>query len=413
MPLPTNRAWLLCILLSVATALSFLDRQVLSVLAPQITSEFGMSNTVYSRVLFAFVLSYTVMATLGGRLIDALGTRLGIALAVGFWSLASAMHAFVTGAWSLAIARFGLGVGEGPCFPAAIKGAVEWVPAKHRAFAIGLAISGSAFGAVVAPPVAAWLAGWIGWRGAFLAVSALGVPWLIAFQLTFRGLPQTQTQTVHRHDVSFRDLFARPEVRRFVASRFIIDPVFYFYMFWIPQYLSQERGMSVMQIGSLAWIPFLVLGITHIVAGRASDALVACGWTTRRARLTLMLAGALVTPVSCLVVAARTPVFAIALMGVYMLAHGFWIGNLNALVGDTVSSDEVATTMGLCGTFGGISGMLTSLGIGWIVDHFSFTPVFAMAALLYPFAWLVVVTGRKTPAAGFGEPSRQQLRSAP
>src|SRR5512136_1101610 len=150
--IPPRRAWILCTLLFLATALSFLDRQVLSVLAPQITAEFGMSNSVYSKVIFAFVLSYTVMFTLGGRLMDALGTKLGLALSVGLWSLASAAHALARGPWSLGIARFFLGVGEGACFPAATKGAVEWMPPERRAFAVGFANGGSAFGAVLAPP---------------------------------------------------------------------------------------------------------------------------------------------------------------------------------------------------------------------------------------------------------------------
>ncbi len=135
--IPSSRAWVLCGLLFFATALSFLDRQVLSVLAPQITAEFGMSNSVYARVVFAFVLSYTVMFALGGRLMDALGTRLGLALSVGLWSLASAAHSLASGPWSLGAARFFLGVGEGACFPAATTGTVEWTDPGRRSFAVG------------------------------------------------------------------------------------------------------------------------------------------------------------------------------------------------------------------------------------------------------------------------------------
>jgi ACS family hexuronate transporter-like MFS transporter len=389
-----RRAWLLCGLLFFATALSFLDRQVLSVLAPQLTAEFGMTNAVYSRVVTAFVLSYTVMFALGGRLMDILGTRLGLGLSVGVWSLASAAHALTTGAWTLGAARFALGVGEGACFPAATKGAVEWMRPDKRALAVGLANGGSAFGAVIAPPLTVWWTGAFGWRGAFVATALLGLIWLIAWQSAFRGVAPTPAP-VKRPNAGFRSLLARADVRRLMIARFFFDPVFYLYMFWIPQYLSQERGLSLTQIGNLTWIPFFALGVTNIAAGRVSDVLVKRGWEPRRARLAMMLFAALLTPASWLASLAGTAGVAIMLMSVLMFAHGIWIANFITLIGDTVSSDEVGTAVGLTGTAGGIAGMLSSLAVGPVVDHFSFTPVFTASALLYPTAWLILATVRR------------------
>ena len=175
-----GRAWILCLLLFFSAALCFLDRQVLSVLAPKITAEFGMSNTAYSRVVFAFVLSYTIMLALGGRLMDRLGTRRGLGLAVAFWSLASAAHALVTGPWTLGLARFALGLGEGPAIPGAIKGAIEWMDARRRGIAVGIVSSGAALGSVLAPPLTVAAEGWVGWRGAFAATTILNAVWLIA-----------------------------------------------------------------------------------------------------------------------------------------------------------------------------------------------------------------------------------------
>ncbi|RPI27689.1 MAG: MFS transporter [Acidobacteria bacterium] len=389
--IPPTRAWPLCFLLFLATALSLLDRQVLSVLAPSITSEFGMSNTTYSRIVFAFVLSYTVMFGLGGRLMDLLGTKRGLALSLGIWSVASAAHSFATGAWSLATARFFLGVGEGACFPAATKGAVEWSRPERRAFAVGLANGGSAFGAVVAPPLCAWWAGAFGWRGAFVGTAVLGLIWLVAWQLAFRGLPAFEAKA-RRPRASFSALLARPEVRRLLLARFCFDPVFYFYMFWIPQYLARQRGLSLGEIGSLFWIPFFVLGVTNIAAGRASDMLVARGWPVRRARLAAMLAAALLTPASGLASAAGSAGLAIALMSVLMLAHGIWIANFVTLIGDTVKPEEVGTAVGMTGTAGGIAGMLSNLVVGPVIDHYSFTPVFVVSALVYPAAWLILAS---------------------
>jgi ACS family hexuronate transporter-like MFS transporter len=395
--LPAVRAWLLCCLLFFATALSFLDRQVLSVLAPTLSAEFGMSNTVYARVVFAFVLSYTVMFALGGRLMDALGTRLGLTLSVALWSAASAAHAFAAGPWSLGVARFFLGAGEGACFPAATKGAVEWMPPERRALAVGLANGGSAFGAVLAPPLTAWWATTFGWRGAFAATALLGLLWLVGWQMAFRGLSTGRPPPVGGRRVSFRGLLARPPVRRFLAARFFFDPVFYFYMFWIPQYLARERGMSLAEIGALTWIPFFALGVTNIAAGRVSDLLVERGWTPRRARLTLMFVAALLTPASWLAALAGTPTLAIALMSLLMFAHGIWIANFITLIGDTVAPGEVGTAVGLTGTSGGIAGLLSSLVVGPVVDHYSFGPVFLVSALLYPAAWLILAAGRREP----------------
>ena len=352
--MPPHRAWILCTLLFFATALSFLDRQVLSVLAPELTREFGMSNAVYSRVVFAFVLSYTVMFALGGRLMDAVGTRVGLALSVGLWSLASAAHALARGPWVLGISRFFLGVGEGPCFPAATKGAVEWMPAQQRALAVGFANGGSAFGAVLRrrsrsggrgysagagrlSPRRCWgCCGW--WRGNWRSAA-------------FRGRRSRLRPSAAR---ASRRLLARAEVRRFMLARFFFDPVFYFYMFWIPQYLSRERGLSLSEIGNLTWIPFFALGVTNIAAGRVSDLLVKRGYAPRRAHVTNAGGGA----ADARVLAGFdgfTARAAIALMSVLMFAHGIWIANYITLIGDTVDSVEVGTTVGLTGTCGGIA----------------------------------------------------------
>ena len=385
------RAWVLCGLLFFAAALCFLDRQVLSVLAPQIIAEFGMTNTSYSRVVFAFVLSYTIMLVLGGRVMDVLGTRSGLALSVGFWSVASAAHAFLVGPLSLGAARFFLGAGEGPAIPGAIKGAVEWMDPKRRGIAIGIATSGASLGSMIAPPLVVWAASHVGWRGAFAATAALGAFWLIGWMLAFRGVPAlTPSPAANASTSGWRALLARREVRRLLAARFCFDPVYYFYMFWIPQYLSRERGMSLAAIGALTWIPFLALEVANLGAGQVSDMCVARGWPQRRARMTLMLVAALLTPASFFVVLAGTPAFAIALMGVLMFAHGVWITNFMTLIGDTVEPRDVATTVGLTGFFGGIAGMLSNLVIGPVVDHYSFTPIFLVSGVVYPLAWLIL-----------------------
>ncbi len=389
-----GRRWLLCWLLFAASALSFLDRQVLSVLAPTLTRELSMSNTEYARVVFAFVLSYTVMFTLGGSVLDRIGVRLGMALAVGVWSLASAAHALVASALGLGAARFLLGFGEGACFPGATKGATEWFPVEKRVLALGIANGGSALGAVLAPPLTAAIAATFGWRGAFLATGLFGLIWLAVWLALFRPAHDTPP-SVDVERVGIGTLLGDRRVRFVLVARFFFDPVFYFYMFWIPQYLSRERQFSLAEIGAWYWIPFLVLGVSNIFAGHVSDCLVRRGWLPRRARSVLLTSAALLTPASWLVVFAPSTAWAIALMSILMLAHGFWISNFLGLLSDTFPSRAIATVTGLSGTAGGIGGMLSNLVVGPVVDRFSFAPAFAVSGILYPLALVLLLAGTR------------------
>src|SRR5579875_427370 len=386
-----RQAWLLCWLLSAATALSFLDRQVLSVLAPTLMSELNMSNTVYSRIVSAFQLSYMVMFSVGGRLVDRLGVRVGMAVSVGIWSIASAAHAFARGPWSLGGARMLLGFGEGGCFPAATKGAVEWFSRDQRTLAIGIANGGAALGAVVAPPLTALVANRLGWRVAFLGTGLLGAVWLCAWLLASRGIshiasPKEQCGSA----IILSHLLRDPVVLLVLAARFLFDPVYYFYIFWIPQYLSRERGFSLHQIGLYYWVPFLVQGLSQIFSGSLTDAAVRRRSSPLRTRLVFLLAAAAITPVSWTASLAPSAEWAIGLMGALMLAHGFWITNFLGVISDMFPEQAIATITGLTGTAGGIGGIISNLTIGFIVDHFSFGPVFAVSGILYPAGFFLI-----------------------
>jgi ACS family hexuronate transporter-like MFS transporter len=394
-PLVPRIAWVLCGLLFVATALSFLDRQVLSVLAPSLTADLGMSNTDYSRVVSAFVLAYTITFAAGGFVVDRLGTVRGLALAVAVWSLASAGHALAGGALGLGVARFVLGAGEGACFPAATKGAVEWFPPHKRTLAIGIAIGGSAFGAVLAPPLTAWMAGSFGWRGAFSATGAMGAAWVIAWLVAGRMAPPPFAAAAvgpTPPKAVWSAAFRHPAAWRVLLARFCFDPVFYFYMFWIPQFLSRERGFSLDAIGRYYWIPFMALGLSNIASGHLNDRLLRRGWPVRRVRRTLLAAAGLVTPVSCLVVFTPSAGWAIALMALLMAAHGLWICSYIALLSDHFPSHVLATAVGLTGTVGGTAGIISNMITGPVVDRYGFTPIFVATSFLYPLALLVLLT---------------------
>jgi ACS family hexuronate transporter-like MFS transporter len=380
--------WFTIGMLFAATALSFLDRQVLSTLAPRIISEFGMTNTSYSHVVFAFQASYTLMSALGGWMIDRIGVKRGLGVSLALWSIASAAHAFARSVVWLGVARFILGFGEGACFPAATRGAVEYAPRERRSFATGAAIGGSALGAVMAPPLTVVLASRYGWRGAFVVTGLVGFVWLLLWTVGVSN--RVERVVASRPGVSYRDLFSNRRLVWILAARFVFDPVFYFYMFWIPQFLSRERGMSLEAIGNLFWIPFLLLGISQVFFGNLTDWLGSRGRTPVEAKSMFLLISAAITPVSWIAGLAPDKYWAIFFMSLLLFAHGAWITNYLSLLTDIFPTEQTALIVGLTGMVGGISGMLSTLIIGPVVDRFSFTPVFAVSGVVYPISYLLI-----------------------
>ena len=416
--------WWIGSLLFIATGLSFFDRQVLSILAPEIIRDIHLNDVTYSRAVFAFILSYSLMFTLGGRLIDWLGLRTGLGISVAVWSLASLGHCLVNNVWGLGLARFVLGAGEGGCFPGATKGAVEWFPARERSTAIGLAIGGSSFGAVVAPPLTVWINAAVGWRGAFLLAGTLGFLWLLAWLFFFTvprkspflsteelrritdtdnvSAPVAKTSELHSGFVPFKKLLHRRETWGLMGSRFLLDPVFYFYMFWIPQFLSEARHVPLATIGRLTWIPFLTLGASQVAGGWVSDYLVKRRVPVNTARKAVMGLAALLTPFSMLSLLAQGPGLAICLMSILMFAHGFWITNYITMTSDLYPEQSVGTMVGLCGSAGGLGGILSSLVIGTLAQHGKYGVLFVACGVMYLFAFgLILLTVRKVEPLEF------------
>lgn len=422
---PTRFRWVIAGLLFVASALSFFDRQVLSVLAPRILPDLRLTNIEYSQAVSAFTLAYSVMFTLGGRLIDLVGTRLGLGLSVAFWTVASFLHAAVQSGTQLSAFRFLLGVGEGGCFPGGAKGILEWFPKAERALAMGIATTGgSAMGAVLAPPVIVAASRVAGWRGAFVMTGVIGAVWVAAWFVLFRKPEDSRFVNAAEREtiLSGRDsggarpgrpwaltsLLRRREVWGFIVTRFLLDPVFYFYMFWIPQYLHQERGASLEEIGRLSWIPFLTLGISSLAGGTVSDRLVRRGWPAGRTRKTIMAGAAFLTPVSILALVAPDSFWAVTLLGVLMFAHGFWMTNYMTLIGDLFPASTVATVVGLSGTAGGVGGFLSSLAAGRVIEAASFAPAFIVCGVLYPVGLAIILaTVRRDERLAEGESGRE------
>lgn len=389
-------SWIILIFLFVATGLSFLDRQVLSMTIIKIQEEFGFSDIQYGIVNTSFLISYALMFTIGGRLMDSIGGKIGMALSVGLWSLACGLHGVMTGFYQLVAFRFLLGAGEGGCFPGAAKIVFEWFDEKKRAMANGIAIGGSAIGAVIAPPLVILASTHFEWRSSFIIAGALGIIWVALWlcipwgKHTFKDKKKDQPQSSFKA-IPFLTFLKNKEARIFILIRFLLDPVMYFIMFWAPKYLNEQRGVSFEGIGNLFWIPFLGLGLSNIIGGWCSDKLLKRGSSINVARKTVMGAAALVTISASFIAWVSSVEMAIVLMTLVMVAHGFWITNYITAISDIFGANGTATVVGLSGTAGAISGLLVNPLIGFIAQTFSYTPIWIVVGFMYPIAFILLI----------------------
>lgn len=385
-------------LLLVATSLSFLDRQVLSVSIIKIREELTISDIDYGFINAGFLVSYAIMFTLGGVLIDRFGSRLGLAFSVGFWSFATLLHSLANSVFHFGFFRFLLGAGEGGCFPGTVKAVIEKVPRSKHAIANGIAIGGSALGAVIAPPLCAWLLVSVGWRILFLITGSFGFLWLAAWLFFNRN---SEVQGADPADIpgipsatgksKFRTLLKNREALVFIVIRFILDPIFYFYMFWIPKYLNESQSLSLEVIGSILWIPFLALGIGNFLGGWFSDLILKRTSTIDPARKIVMgVAAALTIPVVAIGF-LHSSLLIVILMTLAFFAHGLWITNYITSIGDIFGSKVTSTVVGLSGSAGAISALVLNPFIGFVVTNFTYSPLWWYAGLMYPVAFIIMI----------------------
>lgn len=385
--------WVILVMLFMATGLNFLDRQVLSMTIIKIQEEFNISDVEYGMVNTSFLLSYGLMFTIAGRLIDRIGGKAGLAISVGIWSVANTLHGLMTNFTQMLIYRFMLGAGEGGCFPGAAKTVTEWFGKKDRALANGVAIGGSAIGAVIAPPITILISSAFGWRWSFVIPGLIGIVWVVGWLfLPNRGAVESQPdKRVQAKPIPFLALLRSREVITFVVMRFLLDPVFYFIMFWVPKYLNAEKGASFERVGQLFWIPFLALGISNIMGGWFSDRLIARGMSVDRARKTVMGIAAALTISLPAVTLADNPEMAVAFIAVMMLAHGIWITNYITAISDVFGQSSTSTVVGLSGTAGALSALALNPLIGYVIQSYSYQPLWIIAGVMYPIAFLLLI----------------------
>jgi len=358
-----------------ATLINYLDRQTLSVAAPVLREQFHMSNVGYSRVVFGFLLAYTIMNGVSGPLIDRLGTRLGYALCIAWWSAASILHVFARGALSLGIFRFLLGAGEAGNWPAAVRIVAEWFPEKERALASGIFNSGSAAGAIVAPPVVAFILLRFGWQYAFLLTGLLGFAWLLFWWPLYKTPVGSESEAPPPAPAPWA-LFKTRFVWSFTVAKIFSDPVWYFYIFWFPEYLKNARHFDMAAIGAYAWIPFLVAGSGNILGGMLSGYLVKRGMPVTRARKVSITFFAALMLAAIPAVLAGSAAVSIGFVSLAMTGYTGSLASMLALPADVFEKSAVASVFGLASMGSGFGGMVFTLITGWVVEHYSYTPVF-------------------------------------
>ncbi len=379
---PSPRRWLMISFAFGATLINYLDRQALSVAAPVLRDQFHMTNVAYSRVVFAFLLAYTLSNGVSGAVIDRLGTRVGYALCMAWWSVSAVLHAFSRGIWSLGTFRFLLGIGEAGNWPAAVKVVAEWFPESERALASGLFNSGSAAGAILAPPVVAFLLIRFGWPSAFLATGIAGLLWLACWWPVYRTPEYARLIAGKTPRVPLWTLFRTRFVWSFTVAKIFMDPVWYFYIFWFPEYLKRARHFDLAQIGEFAWIPFAVAGVGNLAGGWLCGLLLRRGWSVTAARKTAVTFFAVLMMSAIPAVQAADVRLSIALVSIAMLGYTGSLANMLSMPADVFPDNTVASVYGLASMGAGFGGMIFTLITGWVVDHYSYTPVFVGFGLL-------------------------------
>ena len=395
--------WSVVALLFFATALSFLDRQVLSFVIIRIKDDIHISDIDYSRINAAFITGYAIMFTMGGIIIDKFGTRIGLGFSVLLWSVASAFHSLAYSAAHFGIFRFFLGIGEGAAFPGAIKSVIEWIPLKKRAMATGIAIGGAAIGAVVAPLLVLGLLDTVGWRVIFIITGGIGIVWTCIWFILLRkrndiyrikeGVVQTNGELSpgHINSFSIKEILKTRSVWIFIIMRILFDPILYFLMFWTPKFLNEYRGMSLSEISSYLWLPYLVMGLSNILGGIISDKIVTRTSNINFARKSVMGIAMLLTFSVMSIQYISSPPVVIAVISLFFFAHGLWITNYVTSIGDIFGHKSTSTIVGLSGTAGALSGTITSIAIGWVVTRFSYDPLWIWAGLMYPVAYILFI----------------------
>ncbi len=395
--------WIICGLLFLATTINYLDRQVLGILADPLQKELGWSESQYGWIATAFTGAYAAGQVFMGGLMDLLGTRMGFSLAVLCWSVAAMGHALARSALGFSMARLALGLSESGNFPAAVKTVAEWFPKRERALATGIFNSGSNLGAIIAPLTVPWIAVHYGWQWAFVITGATGFVWLAAWLAIYRRPEEhprlSQAELAHiRSDpaepttrIAWASLLRHRQTWAFALGKFCTDPIWWFFLFWLPKFLHSTYGITLQGLGAPLVVIYLAADLGSIGGGWISSSLIHRGWSVNAGRKTAMLLCALCVVPIVLAVRASNLWTAVGLISLATAAHQGWSANLFTLVSDTFPRRAVGSVVGIGGLTGSAGGMLIATATGYLLEWTgSYVPIFCMAASAYLVALAII-----------------------
>lgn len=407
--------WTICALLFAATTINYIDRQVLGLLAPVLQTEIGWTETQYGDIVSWFSFAYALGFLGMGRLLDKIGVRKGFAFAVVAWSLAAMAHALARTAGGFAIARGALGLGESGNFPGAIKATAEWFPKKERAFATGIFNAGSNVGAIVGPFMVPWIALNWGWRWAFIATGALGFVWLLFWLPLYRDpehhprvsaaeLAYIRSDPVEpTTHVRWLSLLGHRQAWAFILGKFLTDPIWWFYLYWLPKFLDASYGVKLAAVAWPLMAIYLVADVGSVGGGWVSSALIKRGWSVNRGRKVALLIPALLIVPTMLAPHAGSLWTAVAIVSVAAASHQWWSANLFTTASDMFPRRAVASVVGLGGFAGAMGGVLFQRATGRILEATgnNYSVIFMICGLAYVTAWVVIhlLAPRLEPAA--------------
>lgn len=404
-----NFRWWIAGLLAFATALNYLDRQSLPVVISELKKSIPIDSAQYGMINSIFLLAYGTMYAIGGRLIDILGSKKGLAIMIAWWSISNMLHGFVTSVLGLGVARFLLGLGEGGGFPGSAKAVSEWFPSKERSFAFGIFNTGSSIGALIAPPLIAFIIVMANWRWAFFVCGALGLVWLI-FWLKFYSTPSNskfirqderefikstlykegEDEGTQKNNISWVDLFRYRKVWGLLLIKFLTDAGWFFFIFWLPKYLNDIRGLDIKGVGAYAWIPYAAAGLGSFLGGWLSSILVKRNVSLDIARKIPLAVSAAMLPASLFITEASLGL-AIVFFCLAMFGHQCWATIVQTLPTDMFPSRIIGSLAGLMGCIGTYGAMLFSLVIGFVIERYGYNPAFFAAGVLHPLSFFLLL----------------------
>lgn len=400
--------WLILGLLFLSTVINYIDRQTVSILLPTLRTALNLNSARYGIITTGFLVAYTIAQIPAGAWLDRVGTRIGLSIFAAFWSAAAILQGTARGAISLALVCALMGLSEAGNWPAGAKTIASWFPQKQRAFAMAVFDGGSAIGTIVAPPLVAFVALRFGWRSAFYATGLLGFIWVIAWAYIYQSPEEHRWlsaagRTAVMHDCGANFALAdsgKPTIGQIVGirqlwvlmlTRMLATPIWWFYVFWLPDYLSKARGFSLKQIGMYAWIPFLTVDLGKFVGGGISDSLLGSGKSATFSRKSVMVCGALCMMSGLLVASASTAQAAIAWVCLATFGFGMWSANILALHADIFPAANMGGAVGFTGSAASLGGAGFTFVVGMVVDRVGYGSAFAATGLLAVLACLTLL----------------------